>query len=76
MVIAIIRKQGRERKGLNNFCKFFWMSLLELGLGVTNTLLPESKEVYLSIRIMVRVRITIDRWREIKDWKIDLREVG
>ena len=41
-MIVIIRKQGRERKGLNNICHFHWVSLLELGLGVKTTQLTGS----------------------------------
>ena len=41
MVIVITRKQRGERKGLNTICKFCWVSLLDFGLGVTTTQLPE-----------------------------------
>ena len=41
VVIGVIRKQGRERKGINNIFQFFWVSLLELGLGVTTDQLPD-----------------------------------
>ena len=63
-----------ERKGLNNVCQFHWVYLLELGLGVSTTLLPETEDVYLSIRF--RVRFEINQFPESKYEKIDLEEVG
>ena len=64
----------RYRKWLNSICKFRWVSLLELGFGVMTTWLAEIEEMFLSIRVIVRVTIT--RLPESKDGKIDLSNVG
>ena len=61
-----------ERKGINTICQFFWVSLLELGLGVITALLPESEEVFLSTMVRFRVRVAITQLPKSKDGKIDL----
>ena len=53
----IIPKQEREIKVINTICQFFWVSLLELGLGVMTNRFPESEEVSLSTRVRFRVRV-------------------
>ena len=61
-MIVIIQNQGRDIKGLNNICKFLWVSFLGLDLGVTATQFPDSKDITLSIKVrislMVRVAIS------------------
>ena len=41
VVIVIIRKQGRERKGLNIILQFRWIYLLELELELQLHRLPD-----------------------------------
>ena len=71
------RKSHGKRNVLNTICKFCFVSLLELGLGVTTARLPDSKDVSLPImvRVRVRVRVTITQFPEIEDGKIELGEV-
>ena len=72
MAVVIIRNQGRERKGLNTICQFLLVSLLELGLGVTDAQLPESEDVSLSIIVTVLVRVTITQFPRSEDREIYL----
>ena len=44
-----------REKLLNTICQFIWDSLLELDLGVMNTQLTDSKDIYLSIRFRVTI---------------------
>ena len=75
-MILIIWKQGREIKLLNTLCNFLWVYLLELVLEVATTQLPESEEVYLSIRVRVIVGVTINRLTGSDERKIYLRWDG
>ena len=59
MVVVIIQNQGIEKKVLNIICRFCWVSLLKLGLGVTTTRFPEIEDIDLSIRVRVRFNISL-----------------
>ena len=45
-------------------------------MGVTDTQLPERNDVSLSIMVRVMIMVTINLFKESKDEKIDLGEVG
>ena len=61
---------------LNTICYFRWIYLLDLGLGVMTNRFPESRDFSLSIRVGIRVSVTINHLTESKERKTDLGEVG